>query len=120
MLVRQALKKYPRLLGLKIYGTAVARKELHIVASDDAKELGQPAGKVEEDVVARDVVYCGRERKETLVTMPLHDRNGDAVAAVRVVLQPFPGQTEQAALARARPIVKEMENRIRSAKDLTD
>ncbi len=120
MLVRQALKKYPRLLGLKIYGTAGARKELHIVASNDAKELGQAAGKVEQDVVARDVVYCGRERKETLVTMPLHDRNGDAVAAVRVVLQPFPGQTEQAALARARPIVKEMEKRVRSAKDLTD
>jgi len=120
MLVRQALKKYPRLLGLKIYGMASARKELHIVASNDAKELGQPAGKVEQDVVARDVVYCGREPKETLVTLPLHDRNGDAIAAVRVVLQPFPGQTEQAALARARPIVKEMEKRVRSAKDLTD
>src|SRR2546422_1424333 len=120
MLVRQALKKYPRLLGLKIYGTTGARKELHVVASDDAKELGRRAGTVEEDVVARDVVYCGRERKETLVTLPLHDRNGDAIAAVRVVLQPFPGQTEQAALARARPIVKEMEKRVRSAKDLTD
>ena len=120
MLVRQALKKYPRLLGLKIYGTTGARKELHVVASDDAKELGRRAGTVEEDVVARDVVYCGRERKETLVTLPLHDRNGDAIAAVRVILQPFPGQTEQAALARARPIVKEMETRVRSAKDLTD
>src|SRR5262249_10827849 len=120
MLVRQALKKYPRLLGLKIYASAPARNELHIVASDDAKELGQAAGKVEQDVVARDVVYCGRERKETLVTLPLHDRNGDAIAAVRVVLQPFLGQTEQAALARARPIVKEMEARVRSAKDMTD
>jgi hypothetical protein len=120
MLVRQALKKYPRLLGLKIYGTTGARKELHIVASHDAKELGQSAGKVEQDVVARDVVYCGREPKETLVTLPLHDRNGDPIAAVRVVMQSFPGQTEQAALARARPIVKEMEKRVRSAKDLTD
>ena len=120
MLVRQALKKYPRLLGLKIYGTTSARKELHIVASHDEKELGQPANKVEQDVVARDVVYCGREPRETLVTMPLHDRNGDPIAAVRVVLQPFPGQTEQAALARARPIVKAMEKRVRSAKDLTE
>jgi len=120
MLVGQALKRYPRLLGLKIYGTANTRPELHVLASNDAKELGQPAGKVEQDVVARDVVYCGREPRETLVTLPLHDRNGDPIAAVRVVLQPFPGQTEQAALARARPIVKEMEKRVRSAKDLTD
>jgi hypothetical protein len=120
MLVAQALKKYPRLLGLKIYGTANTRKELHVLASSDAKELGQPAGKVEQDVVERNVVYCGRESKETLVTMPLHDRNGDPIAAVRVILEPFPGQTEQTALARARPIVKQMEKRVRSAKDLTD
>jgi hypothetical protein len=119
-LVAQALKKYPRLLGLKIYGTANTRKELHVLASSDAKELGQPAGKVEQDVVERNVVYCGRESKETLVTMPLHDRNGDPIAAVRVILEPFPGQTEQTALARARPIVKQMEKRVRSAKDLTD
>jgi hypothetical protein len=120
ILVRQTLEKYPRLLGLKMYGTTSARKELHVVASHDATELGHPAGKIEQDVVARDVVYCGRERKETLVTLPLHDRNGDAIAAVRVIMQPFPGQTEQTALARARPIVKAMEQRVRSAKDLTD
>jgi hypothetical protein len=120
LLVRQALKKYPRLLGLKIYAAGGAQKDLRIVASNEAAELGRSAGKVEQDVVARDVVYCGREKKETLVTLPLHDRNGDAIAAVRVILQPFPGQTEQAALARARPIVKEMETRVRSGKDLTE
>ena len=101
-----------------MYSAAATRKELQVVASDDARELGRPATRVEEDVVARDVVYCGRGKEETLVTLPLHDRNGEAIAAVRVVLQPFPGQTEQAALARARPIVKEMESRVRSARDL--
>ncbi len=119
LLLRQTLKKYPRLLGLKIFGATSRRKELHLVASDNAEELGRPATKVEEDVVARDVAYCGRGKAETLVTLPLHDRNGEAIAAVRVVLQPFPGQTEQTALARATPIVKEMERRVRSAKDLT-
>jgi len=118
-LVRQMLKKYPRLLGLKIFATTNNRKELHVVASEDAQELGRPATKVEQDVVARDVVYCGRTKKKTLVTLPLHDRNGEAIAAVRVVLQLFPGQTEQAALARATPIVKQMESRVRSATDLT-
>ena len=118
-LVRQMLKKYPRLLGLKIFATTINRKELHVVASEDAQELGRPATKVEQDVVARDVVYCGRSKKKTLVTLPLHDRNGEAIAAVRVVLQLFPGQTEQAALARATPIVKQMETRVRSATDLT-
>lgn len=118
LLLRQTLKRYPRLLGLKIFAAAGDRKELQIVASDKTGEVGRLASKVEEDVVARDVVYWGRGKKETQVTLPLHDRNGEAVAAVRIVLQPFPGQTEQAALARATPIVKEMERRVRSAKDL--
>ena len=117
--VRQTLKNYPRLLGLQIFATTIQRKELHVVASDDVRALGRAATKVERDVVARDVVYCGRGKKETLVTLPLHDRNGDAIAAARFVLSSFPGQTEQTALARARPILKEMESRVRSAKDLT-
>lgn len=120
LLVRQALEKYPRLLGLRIYGVTGRRKELHVVASKDSSDLGGAATDVERDVVARDIPYCGRGKKETLVTLPLHDRNGEAVAAVRVALQSFPGQTEQAALARATPIVKEMEGRVRSARDLTD
>ena len=118
--VRQTLKNYPRLLGLQIFATTIQRKELHVVASDDVRALGRAATKVERDVVARDVVYCGRGKKETLVTLPLHDRNGDAIAAARFVLSSFPGQTEQTALARARPILKEMESRVRSAKDLTE
>ena len=73
---------------------------------------------MEQDVVGRDVVYCGRGKKQTLVTLPLHDRNGDAIAAVRFVLQPYAGQTEQAALARAMPILRELETRVRSARDL--
>jgi len=119
VLVRETLKKYPRLLGLKIFATTSSRKELHIAASNDAKDLGQPASKVEQDAVASDTVYCGRGKNQTLVTLPMHDRNGEAIAAVRVVLKPFPGQTEQNAVVRATPIVKEMEARVRSARDLT-
>jgi hypothetical protein len=50
--------------------------------------------------------------------MPLHDSNGDTIAAVRVIMKPFPGQTEKNAIARAMPIVKEMEPRVQKAKDL--
>lgn len=118
LLVRKTLEKYPRLLGLKIYAATGPKADLHVVASSRKQEIGQPAGAVEKDTVARDVVYCGRGKAQTVVTMPLHDRNGEPIAAVSVFLRPFPGQTEQAALARARPIVKEMESRVRSAGDL--
>ena len=52
------------------------------------------------------------------VVMPLRDRNGDPVAAVRVIMKTFAGQTEQNAMARAMPVVKEMQNRIISLQDL--
>jgi hypothetical protein len=53
-----------------------------------------------------------------LVTMPLRDRNGETVGAVRLSMTTFLGQTERNALARALPIVKSMEARIISAKEL--
>jgi 3-keto-disaccharide hydrolase len=119
-LVRGTLEAHARLLGLKIFGTRRGIQGLQVLASDDPVEVGQPASEAERDAIARNVVYCGRGRKETFVTLPLHDRNGDAVAAVRVVLSSFPGQTDQTAVARARPIAKEIERHILAAKDLTE
>ena len=118
ILVRDMLHKYPRLLGLRIFAHTGAPPKLCIVASQDPKELGQAGEKVEKDVVARDVVYTGKNSSTIVVTMPLHDRNGEVVGVVRVTLKPFMGQTEQNAIARALPIVKQMEQRVRSAEDL--
>ena len=55
-----------------------------------------------------------------VVTLPLHDRNGDRVAAARVVMRSFAGQTEQNAIVRAMPIIKQMQGRIQNAKDLAE
>jgi len=52
------------------------------------------------------------------VALPLHDRNGEPIAAVKVVMKSFLGQTEKNAVARALPIVKQMEWRAASVKDL--
>ena len=76
--------------------------------------------KVEQDVIQRDVSYYGKEQGSALVTLPLHDRNGEVVGAVRVLMQSFPGQTEKNALARSQPVIWEMEKRIRTARDLIE
>jgi len=52
--------------------------------------------------------------------MPLRDRNGDIVAAVRVTMKSFPGQTEENAVVRAMPIVKEMQQRASSVNSLME
>ena len=117
-MVKDIFHNFPRLVGLKVFAPAGKESKLQIIASLDEKDIGQPGQKVESDVMAKSAVFYGKEKNSVLVTMPLHDRNGDTVAAVRVVMQSFPGQTEQNAIARALPIIKEMEGRVRSAKEM--
>ena len=112
------MQRYPRLLSLKIFSRVSGVDLPKVIASTHADEVGQLGGKVEQDVIGRDVIYFGKERKVALVTMPVHDRNGEVAGAVRLAMESFTGQTEQNAVARARPVVKEMELRIRNLKDL--
>ena len=118
-LVKDAFQKYPRLQGLKIYAPASEGGDLKVVASLDPSEVGRTApaeiGKV---LVDRGYFY-GKGEGEVMLTLPLHDNNGEKVAAVRVVMKSFIGQTEKNALARAMPVVKGMETRIQTLKDLT-
>ncbi len=119
-LVREALRRYPRVRGLKVYARTASKPELHVVAAANEKDLGQIAGAAEKDVVSNDHIYFGKEKDVVIVTLPLRDRNGEAVAAITVSMQAFYGQTEQNAIARALPILKLMESRIRSASDLVE
>ena len=119
VMVRDIMKKYPRLLGLKIYARTGTPPELRLIGSNEEKAVGEPGGETERDVLDRGTMYYSKGKTAVAVTMPLRDRNGDAVAAVRVVMKSFLGQTEQNALVRAMPIVKELQARVKNAADLT-
>jgi hypothetical protein len=119
-IVRDVLHKYPRLLGVKIYVAGKDPAKTRLIASGDERELGQPGAKTEQEVIGRGETYFGKERDVISVIMPLRDRNGDAMAAVRVVMKSFPGQTEENAIIRATPIVKEIQARAQALDDLLD
>jgi hypothetical protein len=119
-LTREVSKKYSRLLALKVYVPGADPETTRVVGSKDEKELGQPGGKTEQAVIRSGIVYYGKEKDTVSVIMPLHDRNGDSIAAVRVVMRSFPGQTEQNALVKAAPIANEMQSRIQSLADLVE
>ena len=119
-LVREMIQKYPRLLGLKVFAPTTHRADLRLVASDTPSAPPEAAGKVEQDCIAKNAVFFGRLDHRVLVTLPLHDRNGDPMAAVRVVMRSFPGQTDRNAIARATPIIRHMEERVHSLADLTE
>ena len=117
-LLRDLHERYPRVQALRVYGHTAENPALRVMASTDDSEVGQPGGKVEEQIFEMNVPFFGRLKTGVVVTLPVHDRNGEVVAVLRVEMKSFPGQTESNALARAKPIVKEMERRIVDARDL--
>jgi hypothetical protein len=120
ILVNDALTKFSKLVDLKIFATRPGGSEPVIVASKESKQLGEPGGKVEKDVIANAKSYYGKDKKAGTVTLtvPLRDRNGDSVAAIAVIMKSFPGETEDTAAIRTQTIVKSLEPRVTSLEDL--
>lgn len=119
-LIRDTLNNYPRLQAVHIFAPTVSSKEPTLIASSEATEIGRPAPPEVRDVLARSIPYHGKDRDTVTITLPLRDRNGENVAAIKVVLKSFPGQTEKNALARALPIAKRIESRFQTLKDLVE
>src|SRR6266540_1185740 len=120
-LVADALKKYPRLLDLQIFAPSLTNaSEFRIVGSKEPGNLGQPAPKETRDVLEGKGFYYGKDSHSVMVILPLRDWNGDRVAAVKVSMKTFPGQTEKNALSRATPILTAMAGRVQSARALVE
>lgn len=119
-LVNDALAKYPKLVGLKMFATRAGGSGPVVVASKDEKQIGQPGGNVERDVIANGRSYYGKDKKAGTVTLtvPLRDRNGDPIAALAVIMKTFPGETEDTAAMRSQSVVRVIEPRVTSLDDL--
>ena len=89
-----------------------------IVASHDEADLGEPGGDSEEGAIRQGKIYYGKYKGRVDLVMPLRDRNGEPVAAVRVQMDSFFGQTENNALARARPVVQHMQNQLATSQEV--
>jgi hypothetical protein len=116
-LVRGMMQKYPRILELRIY-TLNDRGEPQIIASKNEKEIGQPGTDAEKGAITSGALYFGPGKGTVAVTMPLTDRNGDSMAAVRVQLKSFKGETQDTAMARVRAIVKQIQAQVVSGEEL--
>jgi hypothetical protein len=88
-----------------------------LVASDDLKEVGQSGGNSEADVLLRGNVYYAKGKDRVELIVPIRDNNGEVLAAARITMTTFAGQTEDNALARVAPFRQELELRLRSVED---
>jgi len=116
-MVNKIVETQTRLLGLRIYA-AQTNGLPRVIASKDTAEIGKEGTDAEAAAIRDGSVFFGREKGVVLVTLPLHDRNGDYIAAVRVRLKSFFGETQDTALTRARAIVKMLQEQVGAAKDL--
>jgi hypothetical protein len=116
-LVNSILEKQPRILGLRIY-TLNTNDTTSVLASKDPAEIGQPGTDAERAAIQSGTVSFGREIGAVLITMPMHDRNGEYIAAVRLKLKTFFGETQDNAVTRATMVVRAMQNLCTSAEDL--
>ena len=116
-MINAVLAKQPRILGLRIY-TLVGTNATRIIASKELAEIGQPGTDAELAAIQNGTVSYGKDKGEVLVTLPLHDRNGENIAAVRVRLKSFFGELQDTAVTRATTIRKLLQESDVSAEDL--
>jgi len=116
-LVNTVLDQQPRVLGLDIYATGT-NGVVSVLASKEPENIGKPGTDAETGAIRDGTAYFGRESGAVLVTLPLHDRNGETIAAVRFKLRSFLGETQDNAVGRAMLLMKLMQTLCTSADDL--
>jgi len=117
-LIKSLLTAYPRLADLAIYAVRPGTQMPVIIAAKNQQQIGQSGTAVEQSVITASKRYYAKLRNTALVTVPLRDRNGETIGAVRVEMNSFRGQTEGNALMRAKPILDRMQEQITSLEDL--
>jgi len=117
-LVNGTMKQQPRILGLRIYAPD-GQGRPRVIASNDEKEIGQPGTDAEKVAIQDGTVSFGKSPGVVAVTLALRDHNGDPVAAVRVRLKSFPGETQDTAVTRATLLIRQMQAQVSTSEDLT-
>ena len=116
-LVNNILEKQPRIITLRIY-TLDETGQPHVVASKNPAEIGNPGEDAEKNALTDGTVSFGKSAGVVAITLPLRDRNGDPIAAVRVRLNSFFGETQENAVTRATLIIKMMQAQIATGDEL--
>jgi hypothetical protein len=117
VLVDNTMEKQPRILGLQIYALD-DQGQPRIIASKDKSETGQLGDDTDKKTIAEGAIFYGRQKGVDLLTLPLRDHNGDPIAAVRLKLKSFIGETQNNAVTRASMILRGMEAEVTTSDQL--
>ena len=115
--INSVMKKEKRLVGLRIY-TLQPDGTTRIIASKEQDEIGTAGGDSEVVAIKEGITFFSRAHGINEVTLPLRDRNGENIAALRVRSDSFFGETQDNAFARSNVARKLIEQILTSADDL--
>jgi len=116
--VDAVLAKQVKLLGLRLYKIDADGTSTHIIASKDETEVGKPGTDDVLGAIHDNKPYYGRESGAVDVTLPLRDRNGEIIGAMRVKMKHFFGETQDTAVNLALDIRRDVEALCPSANSL--
>ncbi len=117
-LVRTAMEQFDRLIGLRVVVTGGEAGTSQILASSDPADVNQPGIAEERIVIDKGELMYLAHKDDVTVSLPLRDRNGEIIAAVRVTMKRFAGQTQKNAIVRAQPVVAHFQTGILNREDL--
>lgn len=118
--LREAMERFPRLLGASIVGRRTPETPWEVLAASDPAELGRAAGATEQDVIAREGPAFVRAKEHVTAFYPLRDRNGEVSGALRLKMTTFRGQTDANILSRGLPALALVQERLVRAPSFTE
>ena len=116
-MIGKIMETFPRLLGLKLFAPRNQGEPAKVIAALNESDIGELENDVVKDVIKNGNKYYAKNKKVVTITMPVKDRNGDPMAAIRISMKSFLGQTQTNAYARAIPVVENLQQRVLYLKD---
>jgi hypothetical protein len=119
IVIANIIKKYPRLLGLKVFACKNPGQPV-IIACMDQHDFGAAGTKADTDVIENGSIFYLKDSGTVEITLPLRDRNGDIVAALAVKMKSFKGETQATAVTRAVLVKKAIEQQLETLQDINN
>jgi hypothetical protein len=115
--VDEVLKSSSRLIDLKLAVRGEGTNAVEFAACKNPQDVGTPAGQYEAECLQSGQIFFSKNSSYAAVVMPVRDRNGEVLAAARIHMTTFIGQTERNAITRAMPIIKHIQKLVSSSSD---
>ena len=112
--------KRPSVVSISVLAPKGAAKQLGVIASTEATDLKRAANTEENAVWVNNALYYDRKKTRITAMVPIHDRNGDTIALIKVVSKRFFGETQKTTLFRASQIARDLQSRITDAHQLLE